>query len=277
MPRRAQWTWPAASTASRAKICSWAFPATCRPTPAATGTSDATFASSATPGVLPGYECLPALTVSKLTTSPARTVPPDTTAAYRIRVDNAATLGPAVTGVSLGDTLPPPFTLSGTTAVVTYGAGASGPASPLTVTGTSTLVMGAPGNPTTGFTLDSGAGLTLSFNVSLNAATSGTYNNPATADYTDPTRLTGVAALAGTNPTASPGSTDAIGNAAGGSNYAAGASTQEDVVIAGAPPVTAELALAKTGPATADTGAPVQYVLTLCQRGPGQPGRAAPR
>jgi hypothetical protein len=233
--------------------------------PGGVGTSDATFASSSTPGVLPGYECLPVLTVSKLTTSPARTVPPDTTAAYRIRVNNAATSG-AVTGVSLGDTLPPPFTLSGTTAVVTYGAGASGPASPLTVTGTSTLVMGAPGNPTTGFTLDSGASLTLSFNVSLNAATSGTYNNPATADYTDPTRLTGVAALAGTNPTASPGSTDAIGNVAGGSNYAAGASTQEDVVIAGAPPVTAELALAKTGPATADTGAPVQYVLTLPTR-----------
>lgn len=235
--------------------------------PGGAGTSDVTFASSSTPGVLPGYECLPVLTVSKLTTTPARTVPPDTTAAYRIRVDNAATSGIAY-GVSLGDTLPPPFTLSGTTAVVTYGAGASGPASPLTVTGTSTLVMGAPGNPTTGFTLDSGAGLTLSFNVSLNAATSGTYNNPAAADYTDPTRLSGVAALAGTNVTASPASADAIGNVAGGSNYAAGASTQEDVVIAGAPPVTAELALAKTGPATADTGGPVQYVLTLSNAGP---------
>ncbi len=235
--------------------------------PGAAGISDATFTSSSAPGVLPGYECLPALTVSKLTTTPARTVPPDTTAAYRIRIDNAAASG-LVTGVSLADALPPPFTLSGTTALVTYGAGASGPASPVTVSGTSTLAIGAPGNPTTGFTLDSGAGLTLSFNVSLNGATSGTYNNPAAADFTDPTRLTGVAALSGTNPTTSPGSANAIGNTTGGSNYAAGASTQEDVVIAGAPPVTAELALTKTGPATADTGAPVQYVLTLSNAGP---------
>ncbi len=235
--------------------------------PGNTGTSNTSFASSAIEGVRPGYECLPALTVSKRTSTPARTVPPDTTAAYVIRVDNAAASGIAH-GVSVGDALPPPFTLSGTTAVVTYGAGASGPASPVTVSGTSTLVIGAAGNPSTGFTLDSGAGLTLSFNVSLNAATSGTYNNPATAEYTDPARLTGVAALAGVNPTVSPGSPDAVGNVAPGSNYAAGSSTQEDVVIAGAPPVTAELALTKSGPSAADVGAPVQYVLTLSNAGP---------
>lgn len=235
--------------------------------PGSTGNSNASIASSAVPGIRPGYECLPELTVTKLTTTPARTVPPDTTAAYRINVRNAAGAG-IVWGVAVADPLPPPFTLSGGNAVVAYGAGASGPASPVAVSGTSTLVFGTPGDPVAGFTLGSGAQFTLSFNVSLNGATSGTYNNPASVNFTDPARDSGVAALAGTNPTVSPGDTNVAGNTVGGSNYAASSSTQEDVVVAGAPPTTADLAIAKTGPATADTGSAVQYVLTLTNAGP---------
>lgn len=235
--------------------------------PGADGTSASSIASSAIDGVRPGYECLPAITVSKQTSTPARTVPPDTLGSYTVNVSNAATSGIAY-GVAVQDALPPPFTRNGTTAVVTYGTGASGPASPITTTGTSTLVLGTAGDPTNGFTLEPGASLTLSFNVSLNAATSGTYNNPAAVNFTDPARDSGVAALSGTNNTVTPGGTDAVGNTVGGSNYAASSSTQEDIVVAGAPPTTADLGITKSGPGAVETGSPVQYVLNLTNAGP---------
>lgn len=247
-----------------------------RASPGSAGTSVQTFAASAITGARAGYECLPALTTSKLTGTPARTVPPDTTGSYSITVANPASGSGAVYGLAITDALPSPFTLTGTSYAVQASAGAriganAGP-SAFTLTtasiGTSTVVSGTPGNPTNAFSLQPGAVVTITFNVGLNAATAGTYQNPAALSFTDPTRVSGGSATGATNPTVTPGGTNAVGGAVPGSNYASASSTQEDIVVSGVAGTSADLSISKSGPATADVGAAVQYLLTVSSAGP---------
>lgn len=227
----------------------------------------ATILSAAIAGARPGYECLPLLTANKSTTTPARNVPPDTTGTYVVVLSNATTAGVAY-AVGLSDTLSAPFTLSGSSATVTYSAGASGPASPIAVSGTNTVVIGTAGNPTSSFSLNPGSSLTVTFNVALNSAAAGTYQNPINLRFTDPTRTGGGSAQGTVNTTATPGSTYANGQSVGGSNYNPASSTLEDIVISGTPGTTADLVITKSGTSAAEVGQPIAYTLLVSNNGP---------
>ncbi len=229
--------------------------------------AQATVSSSSIVGVRPGYECLPVLTATKSTSTPTRTVPPDTTGSYVVVLRNAATAGVAY-AVGLSDPLSSPFTLSGSSATVTYGAGASGPASPIAATGTNTVIIGTAGNFTNSFTLNPGSNLTLTFTVALNGAAAGTYQNPINLRFADPTRTSGGTAQGAVNNTVSPGGTYASGQPVGGSNYNAASSTQEDIVISGAAGTTADLVITKNGTTAAEVGQPVVYTLVVSNNGP---------
>lgn len=176
-------------------------------------------------GSLPGALCLPNLTVTKSTTSPSVTQPADSTAQYVIRIEAAATSGGAA-GVAVSDELPEPFILSGTTAAANTSL-AAGPATPA-ASGTSTVQIGTPGGSTANsYTLLPGGVVTLTFNVTLEGAIPGTYQNPATTQFSDPTRSAAAT-------TVSPGDTYTAGGTVGGSNYDSAAGTGEDVAVSGA-------------------------------------------
>jgi uncharacterized repeat protein (TIGR01451 family) len=235
--------------------------------PGATGNSLQTIAASSIVGAREGYACSPALTVNKLTTTPLLAVPPNTSGTYIINISNSTTLSGVAYGVALTDVLSSPFLLTGTTASVVYSTGASGPVSPMTITGTGTVAIGAAGSPSNAFTLAPGANVTATFKVGLNSATAGTYQNPAIVNYTDPTRTTG-GNTSVVNPAVSPGGVNAAGGTVPGSNYASGSSTQEDIVITGVAGTSADLGLTKTGPTAAEVGQAVQYTLSITNSGP---------
>jgi uncharacterized repeat protein (TIGR01451 family) len=179
-------------------------------------------------GALGGASCRPNLTVTKITTTPARTVPAQWSAVYSIRVSNAATAA-AAWGVAVSDVLPAPFELIGTTAAAAT-ALASGPGT-APATGTSSIVIGvAGGDLTNSYLIRPGGNITLTFSVDMNNPATGTYQNSATVDFSDPTRT-----AAGT--TVSPGDTYTGGGSVGGSNYASGSSAGENVVVTGSPTV----------------------------------------
>ncbi len=239
--------------------------------PGSPGASLYSIASNAIVGARAGYECAPVLTTSKRTSTPALTVPPDTSGTYIINVSNAATLSGVAYGVAVTDLLSSPFLLTGTTAIVAYSAGtpgASGPGSPMTVTGTGNVAIGTAGDPTNAFTLPPGTNVTVTFKVGLNGATSGTYQNPANIGFTDPTRVSGGSATGATNPAVTPGGINAAGATVAGSNYASSSSTLEDIVITGVAGTSADLSLVKSGPATAEVGSAVQYILIVSSAGP---------
>ena len=244
--------------------------------PGSAGASMATAASSAIPGARPGYECEPALVVSKTTGTPARTVPPDTTGTYSVNVANPASGSGMAFGAAITDLLPSPFQLTGAnfTVSLSLGASAQGVAGPFTAqlstagAGTSSVQLGTPGDGVNALTLQPGSNATISFVVALNGATAGTYQNSAAVVFTDPTRTTGVAATAATNPTTTPGGANAAGETMPGNNYTAATSSQEDIVVTGAAGTSADLAITKTGPAAADVGAAVQYTLAIVNSGP---------
>ncbi len=238
-----------------------------RATSGNTGNSIQTIAASAIAGAREGYACSPALTVNKLTSTPLLAVPPNTSGTYIINISNSTTLSGVAYGVAITDVLSSPFALTGTTATINYSVGASGPVSPMTITGTSTVAIGTAGNPVNAFTLVPGANVTVTFKVGLNGATAGTYQNPAIVNYSDPTRTTGGNSSVA-SPAVSPGGTNAAGNTVPGSNYASGTSTQEDIVITGVAGTSADLALSKSGPATAEVGQAVQYTLSITNSGP---------
>ena len=235
--------------------------------PGSAGNSVQTIAASSIAGAREGYACAPVLTAKKLTSTPLLAVPPSTSGTYIINISNSTTLSGVAYGVAITDVLSSPFLLTGTTAVVAYSAGASGPVSPMTVTGTGTVALGTAGSPSNAFTLMPGANVTVTFKVGLNSATAGTYQNPAIVNYTDPTRITGGNSGV-TNPAVSPGGINAAGVTVPGSNYASGSSTQEDIVITGVAGTSADLGLTKNGPTTAEVGQAVQYTLTITNSGP---------
>ncbi len=222
------------------------------------GIGSAAIIATDPPGFEAGPRCLPALTVTKSTSTPTRT-PTDTTANYSVVVTNAATGGTA-SGVNIVDDLPNPFTYIGTAnVIVALSGGATGPAGPLTGTGTDPVTIGvAGGSAANSFTLPPGGSVTLSFPVALNGAAAGTYQNPAVANYLDPTRT---AAGQTTSPGAAPASGGGI---TPGSNYSSASSTLEDVVIGGLP----NLGLTKTAtPSPFTVGQAASYTLTLTNTG----------
>ncbi len=226
-------------------------------------------------GVATGSACLPQLTVTKSTSTPAVTLPSGTTAQYSINVSNAITAGAAY-GVSLRDVLPAPFGLQAIAATGSVGFSGTN-TSGLTPTAanlsgnTTTAVFGAAGTgnaPTvSSFTLFPGGSVTVTFAVNVNSAALGTtYQNSASATFTDPTRAAGGVATssAASNATVTSGGTYASGAAVGGSNYLSGSSTAEDVTVV----ASTLLAVTKTNAVTAVTaGGTTSYTLTFSNSG----------
>jgi uncharacterized repeat protein (TIGR01451 family) len=217
------------------------------------GASNVNFSGSQFPNP---SNCFPALTVSKSTTTPTRTIPIDPTATYVVTVSNANGVGGAV-GVGVIDVLPAPFTLAGSTAVAELSAGSLGPAL-ATASGTSTVTLSSPGmGPESAYFIPPGGAVTLTFQVNLNGALPGSYQNPAEVRYSDPTRTS-------ESGTVSPGGIYAIGGTAGGSNYASGNSTQEDVSIT----ALTLLTVSKTNAVgTVAAGSTTSYVITVANEG----------
>ena len=131
------------------------------------------------PDSISGANCVPvALTTSKTTSTPA--VMAGTTATYTITVSNAAGAGGA-SGVEISDALPAGFTYASTGAVNLSGnAVRTAITNPTAPTGT----------PTWGtFLIPDGGSVSITFTVNVNVATPpGTYQNPATAAFSDPVR-----------------------------------------------------------------------------------------
>lgn len=226
-------------------------------------------------GVATGSACLPQLTVTKSTNTPTVTLPGGTTAQYSINVSNAITAGAAY-GVSLRDVLPVPFGLQtvGATGSVAFSgtntAGLTPTAANLSgSTPTAVFGVGGTGNAPTvsSFTVFPGGSVTLTFVVNINSATLGTtFQNSASATFTDPTRNGGGAATssASSNATVTSGGTYASGASVGGSNYASGTSTAEDVVVV----ATTTLSVAKTNAvSTVTAGGTTSYTLTFSNNG----------
>ena len=137
--------------------------------------------ASNVPGAGSGAQCVPVLTVTKTTsTANVTNTPSGTTGTYSITVANAANRG-AATNLNISDALPSGFTYSSTVSVTLNG-GATRPS-------TTNPSAGAT-NPSWGvFTIPGGGSVVLTFNVAIaSSVANGTYQNPATATYTDPTR-----------------------------------------------------------------------------------------
>ena len=137
--------------------------------------------STAIPGSGSGAQCLPVPTTSKTTSTPTVTNSAGgTTATYTITVANAASVSPA-SGVSISDALHAGFTYA-STGSITLNGGATRPAIVNPTVGDT--------NPTFGtFTIPSSGSVVITFTVAIAPTVGpGTYNNPVTATYLDPTR-----------------------------------------------------------------------------------------
>jgi uncharacterized repeat protein (TIGR01451 family) len=211
--------------------------------------------------------CLPQLAVSKSTTTPTVTIPAGNTAQYVISLTNRGT-GTAV-GVTLQDTLQSPFRYTPTLApinqigVATAG-NSVGPASPVIGSGTQTFVVGTPGSSalTNSWLLPPASTVTYTVTVRIDGGgtpTAGTaYQNSVTLNYLDPFRATATAQV-------TPGATYNNGTAVGGSNYASGSSTQEDVRVVGS----VDLRVTKTNNVgTLTAGSTTSYTITVANFGP---------
>jgi len=169
------------------------------------------------PGAGSNALCSPLLTVTKSTVK-AETVGGGTTT-YLLTVTNASGYGTA-TGVVLSDTLPgapSPFTLLSTDSIAMTG-GATRP-------GTSNPVVGATAPAWGSFSIPGGGSVSIRFTVAVPVATTlGTYQNPGTVTYDDPTR-------SAPGQTVSPGGTYAGGGTVPGNNYASASSNLEDVTV----------------------------------------------
>ena len=225
-------------------------------------------------GIDPSASCLPVLTVAKSTTTPTVTLPGGTTAQYVINVSNATTAGAAY-GVSLSDVLPLPFglqTVAATASTTFSGVGTTGP-SPTASNqsgSTPTAVFGVAGSANTptvsSFTVFPGGSVTVTFTVNVNTTTLATFQNNASTTFTDPTRTTGGPATgsATINPAVSPGGAYASGAVVGGTNYASGSSTAEDVRLV----ATTSLSVTKTnGTNTLVAGSTTSYTVTFSNTG----------
>jgi uncharacterized repeat protein (TIGR01451 family) len=149
--------------------------------------------------------CFPQLSVVKTTSTPQ--VLPGTTATYTIALTNAVGKADAVS-VSVTDNLPTNFTYTSTTAVNLIN-GATRPVTTNPTAGATAPTWGS-------FTIPGGGRVEVTFNVTVGSTVAnGTYQNPATATYPDPTRLT-------VTDTAT-------------ASYDSASSTGEDVTVGGPP------------------------------------------
>jgi uncharacterized repeat protein (TIGR01451 family) len=242
------------------------------PTPKTYGAVDGTdgFTSSfvTTTGTPAGAGCLPALTIAKSTSTPGP-FPSGGSATYTILVSNAATAGTA-RGVRISDLqLPTGFTFAS--------AGTFTPSTGVVLTGTTTVptIAGLATKPAVGnsalnwdsLDIPASGTVSITFTVNITAGTAdGTYHNPASISYADPTRSTAARILKpftnSATSTANGGTafttntnyeTGSFSGSVSGSNYdgtAAGAAT-ENVVISSIP--TIALVKSCTVPATCET------------------------
>jgi uncharacterized repeat protein (TIGR01451 family) len=151
-----------------------------------------------------GDGCLPVLSVKKVTSTPK--VKRGGIAKYTISVSNATGKASA-TDVKISDTLPSQFTYLSTDSITLTGGA--------TRTSTTDPTSGATVPAWDAFTIPGDGKVDIAFQVQLDPAlTSGTFQNPATANYPDPTR------------TVAAGITQA--------SYVATSTTDEDVTISNA-------------------------------------------
>ncbi len=162
-------------------------------------------ASTSWPGWNPGHLCLPAISVTKTAITPTVTTVTGATAQYRITASNAATAGAARNLELLDLALPPGWTYLSTNAI-TYTLAPPAAAGSF-ATGADTALNGSgyaigttvASNPTAGsnaptwgsFFVAPGGQIDITFTVSIpDAASVGTYHNPAAARFVDPTTNT---------------------------------------------------------------------------------------
>ncbi|MBU6438134.1 MAG: DUF11 domain-containing protein, partial [Betaproteobacteria bacterium] len=201
-------------------------------------------------GAESGPRCLPALTTSKTTSTPAATVPlvPPAQTTYTLTVANAATAGaasalqvfdpalPSPTNVTVANPPVPTVAIS----AVTGSALTTAQCQTLAVRSTATdFANGGSSNLSAGnWFLPGGCQLAYTFTANIATATpDGTYSNSAGASFTDPTRTLatqrvspaggGVTLPTGTTSTYASGGTTNVG----GSNYAGGTNTPDDIRV----------------------------------------------
>jgi uncharacterized repeat protein (TIGR01451 family) len=146
------------------------------------GVVSAGLLAASMPGTSPGALCVPALTVTKTTSTPTvNNTPTGITATYTIVVVNAANRDTART-VGIGDTLPAGFTFASASPPV-LGGGASRPGTSNPTVGDAVPAWGT-------FSIPGGGSVSLTFVVNIPAGVGGTFQNPATATYLDPGRTT---------------------------------------------------------------------------------------
>ncbi len=254
---------------------------------AADGTNGVTTASVTTTGTASGAGCLPSLTVTKSTSTPGP-FPSGGTATYTIQVANAATAGTAK-AVRISDLrLPSGFTFaSAGTFTASTGVYLAGTTTAATLAGLTTKPAAA-ATSLHWDSLDIPAGGTVSITFTVNIASGtadGTYQNPATVAYADPTRSTAARVLKPfTNATTSIANggtayttntsyeTGSFSGSVGGSNYdgTATGTTTEDVIISSLPAIA--LVKSCTAPATCETvnqiaGTDLSYKITFANSG----------
>lgn len=161
------------------------------------------------PGIRSGAECLPLLTVNKITSTPGPILKPGK-ATYTITVSNATNRATA-TNVNIADPLPASFTFDGSiTPTIALNGGATRTATTNPIAGATNLDFGT-------FDIPGGGNVQITFtaNVGTNVP-DGVYQNGATATYLNPISLT-------------PGGTLT-------SSYDPASSTGEDVGVGTLPP-----------------------------------------
>lgn len=175
---------------------------------AAAGSSGSTLTITATnvPGASSGAQCVPVLTVTKSTSTPA--VNSGGSATYTITTANAANTSDAQ-NVAISDVLPGGFAYASTVSVTLAG-GATRPSTVNPAAGATTPAFSV-------FTIPPSGSVAITFTVSIPGTASGTFQNPATATYLDPKR------------TVTNGTTTA--------SYNSASSTAEDVTVTGIPSV----------------------------------------
>ena len=135
------------------------------------------------PGASSGAQCVPTLTTTKTTSTPAvikfRTRNHRAPHAIVSVEKDAANRGTAI-NLAISDTLPANFTYSSTVSVTLAG-GATRPS-------TTNPAVGAAVPSWTSFSIPGGGSVTLTFIAQIASSVgAGTYQNPATATYSDPT------------------------------------------------------------------------------------------
>ncbi len=141
-------------------------------------------AAVTTPGVQPGSSCLPAMTLTKTTSTPTVVeTPTGTTATFTVTLSNATGTGTAITA-QLSDPLPTGFTYASTVGSPALSGGATRTATVNPSAGATTPVFGT-------FSIPGGGSVAVTFTAAIASTVApGTYSNTGAGTYSDPQRLT---------------------------------------------------------------------------------------